>query len=263
MRTRPFPGAMIASLSIPWGEVKGDEELGGYHLVWTRDMVNSATGLLAAGDDTTAMRALIYLACSQQPDGGFPQNFWIDGDRLLARHPARRSRVSDHARVAAASDSARLGNFDPYPMVTAAARYLMRQGPGHAAGALGREHRLLALDAGGNIAALICAAELARDRGDAISARYLEEYADFLECHLEEWTVTNQGTLVPGYQAPLRPHQPGRSQQAASPTKIPITEPCWSRIGRPARRRNFPPRKSSTADSWSWCATESATPAIL
>ena len=45
-----FPGALIASLSIPWGEVKGDEDLGGYHLVWTRDMVNSATGLLAAGD---------------------------------------------------------------------------------------------------------------------------------------------------------------------------------------------------------------------
>ncbi|MDG6926198.1 MAG: glucan 1,4-alpha-glucosidase, partial [Nitrososphaerota archaeon] len=30
------------------------------------------------------------------------------------------------------------------------------------------------------------------------TARYLEEYADFLECHLEDWTVTTQGTLVPG-----------------------------------------------------------------
>ena len=42
---KSYPGALIASLSIPWGEVKGDEDLGGYHLVWTRDMVNSATGL--------------------------------------------------------------------------------------------------------------------------------------------------------------------------------------------------------------------------
>ena len=82
---KTYPGAMIASLSIPWGEIKGDEQLGGYHLVWTRDLVNSVTGLMAAGDDTTAMRALIYLACSQQPDGGFPQNFWIDGDGLLDR----------------------------------------------------------------------------------------------------------------------------------------------------------------------------------
>ena len=42
-------------------------------------MVNSATGLLAAGDLATPLRALIYLACSQRADGGFPQNFWIDG----------------------------------------------------------------------------------------------------------------------------------------------------------------------------------------
>ena len=34
-----YPGAMIASLSIPWGEDKSDDDLGGYHLVWTRDMV--------------------------------------------------------------------------------------------------------------------------------------------------------------------------------------------------------------------------------
>ena len=70
---------MVASASIPWGEAKGDEDLGGYHLVWTRDMVNSVTALLACGATATACRALIYLACSQQPDGGFAQNFWING----------------------------------------------------------------------------------------------------------------------------------------------------------------------------------------
>ena len=35
--------------------------------------------MLAAGDAATPMRALIYLACAQHADGGFPQNFWIDG----------------------------------------------------------------------------------------------------------------------------------------------------------------------------------------
>ena len=71
---------MIASMSIPWGEDKGDDDLGGYHLVWTRDMVNSATALLAVGDTATPLRALIYLAITQREDGGFYQNFWIDGD---------------------------------------------------------------------------------------------------------------------------------------------------------------------------------------
>ncbi len=48
-----IPGAFIASLSTPWGESRGDEAkakgTGGYHLVWPRDLVESAGGLLAAG----------------------------------------------------------------------------------------------------------------------------------------------------------------------------------------------------------------------
>ena len=76
---KSYPGAFIASLSIPWGETKSDEDNGGYHLVWTRDMVNSASAMLAAGDTLTPLRALIYLAVAQQEDGGFSQNFWVDG----------------------------------------------------------------------------------------------------------------------------------------------------------------------------------------
>jgi glucoamylase len=76
---KTYAGAFVASASIPWGEAKTDEELGGYHLVWTRDMVNTATALLACGNIETPCRALVYLAASQQSDGGFPQNFWIDG----------------------------------------------------------------------------------------------------------------------------------------------------------------------------------------
>ena len=30
-------GGVIASLSFPWGEVHGDDDAGGYHLVWPRD----------------------------------------------------------------------------------------------------------------------------------------------------------------------------------------------------------------------------------
>ena len=34
---------------------------------------------MAAGDTTTPLRAMIYLAIAQREDGGFYQNFWIDG----------------------------------------------------------------------------------------------------------------------------------------------------------------------------------------
>jgi hypothetical protein len=41
--------------------------------------VQSVLGLLAAGNKELPLRGLIYLATRQQPDGKFPQNFWIDG----------------------------------------------------------------------------------------------------------------------------------------------------------------------------------------
>lgn len=193
---KSYPGAIIASLSIPWGEVKGDEDRGGYHLVWTRDMVNSATGLLAAGNTETALRSLVYLAVSQLPDGGFAQNFWINGEPywqgvqldevafpvLLAWFLHREEALQD---------------FDPYPMVLAAARYLVCHGPVTGQERWEEASGYSPSTLASNIAALICAAAFARHRGDDATAQFLEAYADFLECHVEAWTVTTQGTLVP------------------------------------------------------------------
>ncbi|HWI51638.1 MAG TPA: glycoside hydrolase family 15 protein, partial [Symbiobacteriaceae bacterium] len=193
---KTFPGALIASLSIPWGEASGDDNAGGYHLVWTRDMVNSAMGLLAGGDTETPFRALIYLAGSQQADGGFPQNFWINGE------PHWRGIQLDEVAFPILlawrlKQEGALGAFDPYEMVLRAASYLIRHGPATQQErweeASGYSPSTLAV----NIAALICAAWLARDRGDEATAAFLEAYADFLEGHLEAWTVTTQGALVP------------------------------------------------------------------
>ena len=79
---KTFRGAIIASMSIPWGiAAKADTAaVGGYHLVWARDLYEIATGLMAAGDRATASRALNYLfTVQQEPDGRFPQNSWLDG----------------------------------------------------------------------------------------------------------------------------------------------------------------------------------------
>ena len=48
------------------------------------------------------------------------------------------------------------------------------------------------------IVALVCAAEFFADRGDDATAAFVRDYADFLESHIEQWTVTTEGTLVPG-----------------------------------------------------------------
>ncbi|MGH9641247.1 MAG: glycoside hydrolase family 15 protein [Terriglobales bacterium] len=43
----------------------------------------------------------------------------------------------------------------------------------------------------------MCAADFASSQGDYRAASFLLDYADFLESHIEQWTVTDQGTLVP------------------------------------------------------------------
>src|SRR5437899_4999002 len=77
--SKDFLGGIIASLSIPWGFNKGDEDLGGYHLVWPRDLVETAGALLAAGAVTDAVRVLRYLEATQEADGNWAQNLWLDG----------------------------------------------------------------------------------------------------------------------------------------------------------------------------------------
>ena len=194
---KKFPGAMIASSSIPWGEIKGDEEIGGYHLVWTRDLVHSATALLAADDTWTPLRALIYIAVSQRPDGGFYQNFWIDG------RPHWTGIQLDEVSfpIILAWRLRRLNalrEFDPYPMVLRAAAYLIREGPSSPQERWEECAGFSPSTLAANIAALICAGEFLRARGDAATAEFVEAYADFLESHVEQWTVTTEGTLLPG-----------------------------------------------------------------
>jgi len=194
---KSYPGALIASLSIPWGEARGDKDQGGYHLVWTRDMVNSASALLASGETATPLRALIYLAVSQQEDGGFSQNFWVNGNPYWRGIQLDEVAFPILLALRLCQQNA-LQDFDPYPMVLKAATYLLRHGPvtqqERWEEASGYSPSTLA----SNIAALIGAAFFCRQRADKATGEFLEQYADFLESHVDSWTVTTEGSLVPG-----------------------------------------------------------------
>lgn len=194
---KTYPGAMIASMSIPWGDEKSDDELGGYHLVWTRDLVKSVTGLLAAGDVSTPLRSLIYLAVSQREDGGFYQNFWLDGRPYW--QGVQLDEVAFPILLAwNLWKHNALGTFRPCEMVRRATGFLVREGPvtpqDRWEEARGFSPSTLAV----HIAALICAAEFFDDNGDHDTAQFVRDYADFLESHIERWTVTTAGTLLPG-----------------------------------------------------------------
>ncbi len=73
-----MPGAIVASLSIPWGNTRND--LGGYHLVWSRDLVESAGALVALGAGTH--RRAGRWPTSSRPrsrTAHWVQNQWVDG----------------------------------------------------------------------------------------------------------------------------------------------------------------------------------------
>jgi glucoamylase len=213
---KSFAGALIASLAIPWGEAKGDNDEGGYHLVWTRDMINSATALLAAGDMATPLRALIYLAVSQHADGGFSQNFWVNGDAYWSGIQLDETAFPLMLAWRLRCEKG-LSEFNPLSMVRKGAAYLIRNGPvtqqERWEEASGYSPSTLA----SNIAALICAAVFVREGGDDETALFIEEYADYLESHIEEWTLTTTGSLLEGhgtYYMRILPEQEGQENPA-------------------------------------------------
>jgi glucoamylase len=215
---KSYSGAFIASASIPWGASKSDDDLGGYHLVWTRDMVQSATAMLACDRVDTALRALLYLACTQHPDGGFAQNFWIDGTPYW--QGIQLDEVAFPIMLAWRLWKVDgLGNFDILPFVAAASSFLVRYAPvtqqerweenaGYSPSTLATV-----------ISALVCAADIASAQGSAGNnaaqselGRFLLDYADWLEAHLDEWTTTNRGVLdpdVPYHYMRIRPPAEG------------------------------------------------------
>jgi len=238
-----YPGAFIASLSIPWGASKNDEDRGGYHLVWTRDMVHTATALLASGDHDAPLRALVYLSTRQRADGGFPQNFWVDGTPYW--QGMQLDEVALPILLAWRLQQAHaLREFDPYPMVRRATRFLIERGP------VTQEDRWE--EVGGYspstlaacIAGLTVAAHFARARSDSATATFIQEYADFLESHVERWTVTTRAPSFPARPATMSGSGPRQSMNRSRTRAL-----TWDGSTCPTCRRD-PRRTSRPTRSW-------------
>ena len=210
-----YSGAFVASASIPWGQAHGDDDLGGYHLVWTRDMVQTATALLACGRTETAGRALVYLACTQQADGGFAQNFWIDGTPYWSG--VQLDEVAFPLILAWRLWKAKaLGPMSIFPFVERAVGFLVRHAPITQQERWEENAGYSPSTLAAVISGLTCAAEIARFHDSSELALFLEEFADWIESHLEDWTVTNNGVLDPEVKRHYMRIRPPESGEAYS-----------------------------------------------
>lgn len=175
-----FPGGIIASLSIPWGFSKTDEDLGGYHLIWPRDLVEAAVGLLAIGGKEDVYRVLHYLEVTQEAHGDWPQNMWMDGtpywNNLQMDAVALPLLLVDLARREELLGPEKLPRF--WPMVKKAAGFLVRHGPLTQQDRWEENNGYTPFTFAGEVAALLAAADLAEQQEETATANYLRETAD-------------------------------------------------------------------------------------
>ena len=193
-------GGLIASLSVPWGEARGDRDSGGYHLVWPRDLVKGALAFMAMGDMATALDTLKFLERTQHPDGSWPQNMWIDG------RPYWKGIQLDEAALPVIL-AWRLKKTDAldrdfYPMVKKAAAYLLQWGPVTEQDRWEEQSGFSPSTIASGISALVCAANWAIERDERHDASYMLSIADYWSARVEEWTFSEcdcVGEKTPGH----------------------------------------------------------------
>jgi glucoamylase len=226
--SKDFLGGIIASLSIPWGFNKGDEDLGGYHLVWPRDLVETAGALLAAGAVTDAVRVLRYLEATQEADGNWAQNLWLDGrpywGGVQMDETAFPILLLDLLRRETANALGKLERW--WPMVRGAASFILRNGPVTQQDRWEEDGGYSPFTLAAEISALLAAAEIADLTGHSDAASILRDAADAWNDNIERWVYATGGDLarqvgVEGYYVRI---SPPNSDNAASPTQgfVPI-----------------------------------------
>jgi len=207
-----FPGGLIASLSIPWGFAKGDDDLGGYHLVWPRDLAESAGGLLAAGAKDDARRVLEYLQVTQEADGHWPQNMWLDGrtywSGIQMDETAFPILLIDLARQEQVLSGHGFSRF--WPMARKAAAFIVQNGPVTQQDRWEEDPGYSPFTLAVEIAALLAAAEMAEINQEPETAKYLRETADAWNASIERWVYVSSTDLanqvgVDGYYVRIAP----------------------------------------------------------
>jgi glucoamylase len=233
-------GAMIAGMGTPWGETRGDDDNGGYHLVWARDLFKFANALITAGDLATARSAVRYLfgtlvqttdcGVSEEDAAGcpngysrvgrFPQNAWLNGDPYWTS-----TQLDEQAMpILLAWRSYELGDADTrseidalWPRMRATAEFILATGPWTPQERWEESSGYSPSTIAAEIAGLVAAAELARLQGDDDSAARYLSVADYWEENVSHWTFTTSGPHGDHrYYIRLNPSKPRGGSQGLS-----------------------------------------------
>ncbi len=198
-----FRGALVASLSVPWGETA--EERPGYHLVWPRDLVECAGALLALGSEVEAREVLRYLMATQRKDGSWYQNQWLGGKPYWTG--IQLDQVAFPVLLAGTlADRDALDGIEVTDMVQRALGFLAGNGPVSPQDRWEENSGLNTFTLTVCIAALVSGSRFL----DASSEAFLLELADYWNVRLEDWTAVHDTKFatehdVAGYYLRIMP----------------------------------------------------------
>jgi glucoamylase len=200
---RAYPGSIVASLSVPWGN--SSDSLGGYHLVWARDCVEAGFALLGVGQVDDARSMLSYLIAIQNGDGSWNQNCFPDGRPFWTG--IQLDEVGFPIILAAKLaelDALRGSGADL--MIRQAACFLVNHGPMSPQDRWEENSGISPFTLAIEIVALIAAAEFLK--GD--ERDYVLSLADYWNERIEDWTYVTGGPLaaqfgVDGYYVRIGP----------------------------------------------------------
>jgi glucoamylase len=186
---KTYRGGFVAAPGRPWAWANVLQFLAVYHAVWSRDLYEIATALIAMGDQPAANRALDYLFNVQQrPDGSYPQNSRLSGEPVFGG--LQMDEVSFPTVLA--GQLGRTGAAD-WQHIRAAEDFVVANGPSTPGerweNASGYSPATIAAE----IAGLVVGADIARRNGDNASAEHYLQVADSWRANLGPWTVTTNG----------------------------------------------------------------------
>ena len=202
-KDKTFPGAMVASLSVPWGNTR--DERAGYHLVWPRDMCECAGALLAVGATREALDTVRYLRATQLADGHWSQNQWLGGSPYWTAVQLDETAFPVLLACALHERDA-LDGVHVTDMIQRALSFIVRNGPASDQDRWEEDAGINTFTLSACIAALVCGAShlapAARDLALAI--------ADYWNASLESWTAVCNTPLarehgIPGYYVRVAP----------------------------------------------------------
>jgi glucoamylase len=204
---KTYPGAIVASLASPWGQsvpagVTSNGEpsyFGSYREVFSRDLYEIFTGLMADGDVATARAAALFLLDRQQlPSGAMPRNSLLNGKAAPDTGGTQLDETSYPILMAYLSGLG--GDATLYQdHIRPAADFLVANGPSDGVERWEEQTGYSPSTIAAEIAGLTAASAIAASHGDTARANLYQATADDFQRNIKSWTVTTTGPDGPRY----------------------------------------------------------------